>query len=102
MCESHTLYVFLIETSRMHWLCRDVVKMIYRQDGLTGYFRGLTTTWARDIPGYFIFFTAKFVFHQGLDRTQWRISGEISSVCMCACVCTCMRVCMCASMHECV
>ena len=47
---------------------------------MRGYFRGLTSTWARDIPGYFSFFTAKFVFHRGLDRTQLRISGEASSV----------------------
>ena len=47
---------------------------------MRGYFRGLTSTWARDIPGYFSFFTAKFVFHRGLDRSQLRISGEGSSV----------------------
>ena len=54
--------------------------MIYRQDGVTGYFRGLTTTWARDISGYFVFFTAKFKFQQGLDRAPLRITGEAFGV----------------------
>ena len=54
--------------------------MIYRQDGMTGYFRGLTTTWARDISGYFVFFTAKFMFQQWLDRAPLRITGEAFGV----------------------
>ena len=33
-----------------------VVKEIVREDGVRGLFRGLTSTWAREIPGYFLLF----------------------------------------------
>lgn len=29
---------------------------IIRQEGFLGLFRGMTSTWAREIPGYFFFF----------------------------------------------
>ncbi len=32
------------------------MKQIVRDDGVTGLFRGLSSVWARDIPGYFFFF----------------------------------------------
>ncbi len=32
------------------------LKQIVRDDGVTGIFRGLSSVWARDIPGYFFFF----------------------------------------------
>ena len=34
----------------------SVVKTIARNEGLAGFFRGLTSTWAREVPGYFCFF----------------------------------------------
>lgn len=33
-----------------------VVKDIVHEDGLRGLFRGLTSTWAREVPGYFLLF----------------------------------------------
>lgn len=33
-----------------------VVKEIVREEGVQGLFRGLTSTWAREVPGYFFFF----------------------------------------------
>ena len=32
------------------------MKQIIRQEGALGLFRGLTSTWAREVPGYFFFF----------------------------------------------
>lgn len=29
---------------------------ILREEGVLGFFRGLTSTWAREVPGYFFFF----------------------------------------------
>lgn len=29
---------------------------IVKQEGLLGLFRGMTSTWAREVPGYFFFF----------------------------------------------
>lgn len=78
------MHAFYVRVTCAHFslalVVRDVVKMIYRQDGVTGYFRGLTTTWARDISGYFVFFTAKFKLHQELGRAPLRITGEAFSV----------------------
>ena len=34
----------------------DITKTIVRQEGLVGLFRGLTSTWLREVPGYFFFF----------------------------------------------
>lgn len=34
----------------------QVIRHIHVEDGITGYWRGLTSTWAREIPGYFSFF----------------------------------------------
>ncbi|KAL5459872.1 hypothetical protein EMCRGX_G033259 [Ephydatia muelleri] len=34
----------------------SVIKSIMRTDGLTGFFRGLTSTWVREASGYFFFF----------------------------------------------
>lgn len=36
----------------------SVVKFIIRNEGLPGFFQGLTTTIAREVPGYFCFFGA--------------------------------------------
>ncbi|EDO47003.1 predicted protein [Nematostella vectensis] len=34
----------------------DVTMQIIRNDGFQGLFRGMTATWAREVPGYFFFF----------------------------------------------
>lgn len=34
----------------------SVAREIARTEGLAGFFRGLTSTWAREVPGYFFFF----------------------------------------------
>ncbi|XP_002733843.1 mitochondrial ornithine transporter 1-like [Saccoglossus kowalevskii] len=34
----------------------SVTKALIRQDGFHGLFQGLTSTWAREVPGYFFFF----------------------------------------------
>lgn len=33
-----------------------IVKQIVQDEGVTALFRGLTSTWAREVPGYFCFF----------------------------------------------
>lgn len=33
-----------------------MVKSIFRAEGLLGFFQGLTSTWLREVPGYFFFF----------------------------------------------
>ena len=33
-----------------------MAREIARQEGVVGFFRGLTSTWAREVPGYFFFF----------------------------------------------
>ncbi|XP_070553131.1 mitochondrial ornithine transporter 1-like [Ptychodera flava] len=33
-----------------------ITKTILREDGIQGLFKGLTSTWAREMPGYFFFF----------------------------------------------
>lgn len=33
-----------------------VVKAIFHSKGLLGFFQGLTSTWLREVPGYFFFF----------------------------------------------
>uniref|UniRef100_A0A8D0GF18 Mitochondrial ornithine transporter 1 n=1 Tax=Sphenodon punctatus TaxID=8508 RepID=A0A8D0GF18_SPHPU len=33
-----------------------VVKSIFHSEGLLGFFQGLTSTWLREVPGYFFFF----------------------------------------------
>ena len=53
---------------------RSIVTNIYKQDGMRGYIRGLTATWARDVPGYFTFFTGKFMVEDGLNATNIAIS----------------------------
>lgn len=35
----------------------SAVRSILRDEGMVGIFRGLTSTWAREMPGYFFFFT---------------------------------------------
>lgn len=40
----------------VHFSTWSVVKQIIRQEGTLGLFRGLTSTWAREVPGYFFFF----------------------------------------------
>ncbi len=49
-----------------------IIKQIVREDGVTGLFRGLTSTWAREVPGYFFFFggyhfSRKMLTPQGQD-----------------------------------
>ena len=34
----------------------SIVRRIVRQEGFFGLFRGLTSTWVREVPGYFFFF----------------------------------------------
>ena len=34
----------------------SVVGYIIREEGIQGLFRGLTSTWLREVPGYFFFF----------------------------------------------
>ena len=33
-----------------------IVRRIVKQEGFFGLFRGLTSTWVREVPGYFFFF----------------------------------------------
>ena len=52
-----------MQTSRMNGLKYsmspiEAVKVILREEGVMGMYRGLTSTWAREVPGYFGFFTA--------------------------------------------
>jgi solute carrier family 25 ornithine transporter 2/15 len=59
---------------------RNVVRTIYRQDGVQGYFRGLTATWCRDIPGYFVFFTSKFAMEESLNKVNVPVSEPLKVV----------------------
>ena len=34
----------------------NMIHQIYQEEGWRGYFRGLSSTWAREIPGYYCFF----------------------------------------------
>ncbi len=48
-----------------------VVKQIVRHNGIIGLFRGLTSTWAREVPGYFFFFGG---YH--LSREKLTLQGQ--------------------------
>ena len=34
----------------------SIARHILQEEGVRGMFRGLTSTWAREVPGYFFFF----------------------------------------------
>ena len=80
------------------------MKQIVREDGITGLFRGLTSTWAREVPGYFFFFggyhySRKKLTPQGQDSNDlseirtclfWLVTMTILHVtCHVVCVCVC-------------
>lgn len=44
-----------------------MAKSILREEGIKGPFRGLTSTWAREVPGYFFFFG-------GYNGSLWLLS----------------------------
>lgn len=51
----------------------SAVRTILREDGAVGLFRGLTSTWFREMPGYFFFFTGynasvKFLTPKGQSK----------------------------------
>ena len=52
------LYIII----QVHYYCLftfstwSVAKQIVRREGMLGLFRGLTSTMAREVPGYFFFF----------------------------------------------
>ena len=52
----------------------SVIHQIYKEEGWRGYFRGLTSTWAREIPGYYCFF---FVYEA---TTRWLANPREQSV----------------------
>ncbi len=61
-----------------------VTRQIIREEGVQGLFRGLTSTWAREVPGYFFFFggydasrkllTPKGQSHEDLSRLSYVMS----------------------------
>ena len=57
MCFNYIMHTLQLS---IHCTCRvntwTVVKQIVQEDGVTGLFRGLSSTWAREVPGYFFFF----------------------------------------------
>lgn len=50
------------------------VKTVLKTNGPLGFYEGLTSTWVREMPGYFFFFGAyelcrtKFAQYQGTDK----------------------------------
>jgi len=57
----------------------EAVKVILREDGVMGMYRGLTSTWAREVPGYFGFFTVynasiKFLAPEGEGNSTKKLS----------------------------
>ncbi len=50
-----------MQTSRLNgkgqWTPLQAVRSILKEDGVVGMYRGLSSTWAREMPGYFCFFT---------------------------------------------
>ena len=80
MCplSSSSLAHYITYVSPLLHQYRSIVSNIYKQDGVRGYVRGLTATWARDVPGYFSFFTGKFMVEDGLNAANIAISREFT------------------------
>lgn len=56
----------------------NVARQIIREEGATGLFRGLTSTWAREVPGYFFFFGG-YNASRRLLTPPGRSSSELSA-----------------------
>lgn len=50
------LYMTIILFWFVYFSTWSVAKQIIKQEGMVGLFRGLTSTMAREVPGYFFFF----------------------------------------------
>ena len=59
---------------RRHLTSSRIIRAIYRTEGFRGFFRGITPTITRDVPGYFFFFggyeTTRYLFTQQLQQQQ--------------------------------
>jgi hypothetical protein len=70
---------FIFCVVSIHRSLLQVIRHIYVEDGITGYWRGLTSTWAREIPGYFSFFLTYEAAKKTLARPTQSVDelGEI-------------------------
>ena len=64
----------------------EAVKSILKVDGVMGMYRGLTSTWAREMPGYFCFFTGynasiKLLTPEGESPENLSRFLELTAVC---------------------
>ncbi|XP_029105135.1 solute carrier family 25 member 15b isoform X1 [Scleropages formosus] len=58
----------------------SVVKTVMRNDGLLGFYQGLTTTIARELPGYFCFFGAYELCRSGFANYMGTSKDDIGVV----------------------
>lgn len=63
-----------------------VVKMVMKEDGFSGFFRGLSSTMMRDIPGYFIFFGGYYFFRKQLAPSNiMNYDDDVCTYKLCVC-----------------
>lgn len=57
---------------------------ILKEEGVPGLFRGLTSTWAREVPGYFFFFggySGSLMLLTPKEKQHNHLSKSVSEVC---------------------
>lgn len=62
----------------------SIVRKLVREEGLQGLYRGLTSTWVREIPGYFCFFGGYELSRRFLNddpENPSKLSGSRYCVC---------------------
>ena len=74
MCTAPRTIIIIISCVYIFNRAWSVIHQIYKEEGWRGYFRGLTSTWAREIPGYYCFF---FVYEA---TTRWLAKPREQSV----------------------
>ncbi|XP_043927595.1 mitochondrial ornithine transporter 1 isoform X2 [Protopterus annectens] len=69
----------------------SVIKTIFRTEGPLGFFQGLTSTWLREMPGYFFFFggyeTSRSILASGRSKDELgpvalMASGGVGGMCL--------------------
>ena len=58
----------------------SIVRKLVAEEGIGGLYRGLTSTWVREIPGYFFFFG-------GYEMTRRLLSEDASNPSKCVRTC---------------
>ena len=59
----------------------SVVKSITKEEGPAGFFRGLSSTWAREAPGYFFFFAGYECSRKLLTPRNHKAGDDLGEVC---------------------